>query len=1089
MVSHRLFGFVARHVSQTKPIWVVLGFGASILAPWEMVQNSGLARGQGPMAPSAPMAVADQSAMADLDLRFAGQLRAEGTPDLAIDYLNRVLPKYGPSQQESLRVVLAVAKIELSKSIPDAEARRLMMTQAKSELENFVRANPQSPLVLQASISLGAVAIRLGEAQMAKALLLDPKAPVALAEKTKGRELLGAGIVQVQELLKKLDQIEKSGSDVPGFTASRIREEKLIAKLNIAEAQFNLARLYNDPEKEATLRVQAIDVALKSFENLSNEDNNSPICWKAYAWAAFLLKEKGEPKKARDYIKLILATKDNNPGARAGKAWAGYFRLRILREDPEPGERNQASRLVLDGVKQWQSDFRNFREPQGDDSLRLGLRMLQAEATYDQSKAITAKDATAATTKNKLLAEARSYLRELEQGDHEFTDPARNLKIQIVRDQGVFQRKLEQLNSFEDCFIRAQFEAMEMERDPSREKDASKLKSLREQRSKLIIDSLIKGLDLDLKSAPALKATAWERGNARIFLAYFLDRAGQTEKAADVSEGLCRNEPRAYQAEKAGILALQSLGQAQQDREKNSGKEDKKNIELKNRIQSLADYLIRRWPDSAAGNAARHQQGLIAIRDRKLLNGVTLLGQIPDSYEGITFVRYQLGLAALDLAAETKDDKIRARGILALEALTDQSQSEDPGAVLAYVLAKLRLASEYYSAKRYADVGQLASKISAQIPTAKLDSDPVRAKELKEKLQTNADTLRLYAIQAQSGALLRDRKLKEALDLIDPVIQQAKVGQIEVIRKDPNLATGFLNLALRASVQGRDLAKAREVLAVMQQLDGGSGDEAVKNQLGQVYTLARQVAGEIKTLSDPKMIETGIAGMSAVVEELAKNAEKYNTENTRLLALSFSSLGLHKRAVEVMQLAVDKTIGEAKSDPAKFKQDGSGQGLLLTFVKELRKDGRSAEARQYLVEWMGTPKAPGWAANSVEAKLERLNILASEEKHGLVVTEASTLAKQLLPRAADNLYKERYLEAYWHMVNSTYLYGKGKKDGSQMDRAGSLLAQMERSWPDFGTQESRARVEEMLNREPNLRERFEAAKKKSTNNPAPPAKK
>jgi hypothetical protein len=1072
MFPHRFLGYaifcISGVLSRLSWIGLIVAIGSA---------QAALAWGQDSGPP-----ISDLNSMADIDLRFAGQLRAQGTPDLAVDYIVRVLPKYGPIQQAPLRVVLAGAKIELSKSIPDAEARRLMMTQAKSELDAFVRTNPQSPLVLQASISLGNVAIRLGEAQMAKALLLDPKSPNTVAEKTKGRDLLGAGILQVQALLKKLDDIEKSGSDLPGYTASRLREEKLLAKLNIAEAQFNLARLYNDPEKESTLRAQAIDVAFKSFDALANEDNSSPICWKAYAWAAFLLKEKGEPKKARDYIRVILSAKDNNPGARAGKAWAAYFRLRILREDPEPGERNQAPRLVLDGVKQWQADFRNFREPQGDDSLRLGLRMLQAQATYDQAKAINPKDATAQTQKNRLLAEARSNLRELEQGDHEFTDSARNLKIQIVRDQGVFPRKVEQLNTFEDCFIRAQVEAMEMDQDPSREKDANKLKALREQRSKLIIDSLIKGLDLDLKSAPAFKATAWERGNARIFLGYFLDRSGQTEKAADVSEALCRNEPRAFQAEKAGILALQSLGQAQQEREKNTGKEDKKNIELKNRIQSLADYLISRWPDSSAGNAARHQLGLIAVRDRKLLNAVNYLGQIPDSYEGINFVRYQLGLAAFDLAAETKDDKARLRGILALEAVTDQSQAEDPGLVLVYVLAKLRLASEYYSAKRYIDVVQLASKISSQIPSAKIDSDPARARELREKLQTNADTLRLYAIQAQSSVLLREGKLKEALELINPVIQQAKAGQIEVIRKDPNLATGFLNLALRASVQGRDMAKAGEVLAVMQQLDGGSGDDAVKNQLAQVYSLARQVAGEIKILNDPKMIETSRAGMAAVVEELAKNSAKYNTENTRLLALSFSALELHKRAVEVMQLSVDKVIGDSKSDPAKFKQDGSGQGLLLTFVKELRKDGRAAEARQYLVEWMGTAKAPGWASNSVEAKLERLNILASEEKHGLVVTEASALAKQLLPRATDNLYKERYLEAFWHMVQSTYLYGKGKKDGSQMDRAGSLLAQMERSWPEFGSPESRARVEEMLNREPNLRERFEASKKKSSNN-------
>ena len=1028
------------------------------------------------------------AAMAELDLRFAGQLRAEGTPDLAVDYLTRVLPIYPAVQQEPLRVILAGAKIDLSKSIPDAEARRRMMSQAKSELEAFVLANPKSPYALQASISLAAVALRLGEAQMAKALLYDPKTPAALIEKTKGRELLSAGITQTQALLKRLDELEKSGADVLGFTASRIREEKLVVKLTIAEAQFNLARLFNDPEKESILRVQAINLAFQSFETLSNEDDKAPICWKAYAWAAFLLKEKGEPKKARDFIKIIQAARENNPGSKAGKAWAGYFRLRILHEEPEPSERAQKTRLVLDGVRQWQSDYRTFRDPQGDDSLRLGLKFLQAQATYDLARAVVGKDALAATQKSKILAEARSYIRELEQGDHEFTDPARNLKIQIVRDQGVFQRKLEQLNSFEDCFIRAQFEALELEQDSAREKDATKLKALRDQRIKLILDGLVKGIDLDTKAVLAQKATPWERGNAKIFLAYFLSQSGQDEKAADVSEALCRNEPKAFQAEKAGIIALQSLGQAQQECEKISGKDHKKNIDLKKRIQALADHLISRWSNSSGGNVARHQLGLIALRDRKLLDAIKVLDQIPASYEGITFVRYQLGLAALDLATETKDDKIRAQGIQTLEAVTDQSKSEDPGTVLTYVLSKLRLASEYYAAKRFPDVDRLTTMVSLQIQTALVDADPIRAKDLRDKLQTNADTLRLYAIQAQSSSLLRENKLKEALLLINPIIQQAKTGKIEVIRKDPQLATGFLNLALRASVQGRDMAAASEVLAIMQQLDGGSGDAAVKNQLGQVYGLARQVGAEIKGLPDPKQKEVAQAGMAAVVEELAKNAPKYNNDNTRILALCFSALGLHKRAVEVMQLAVDKTIGEANADLIKFKQDGPGQGLLLTFVKELRKDGRAAEARQFLTDWMGTAKAPGWAATSVEGKLERLNILASEDKHGLVVSEASTLVKQLLPRTADNLFKERYLEAYWHMVNSTYLYGKSKNEGSQMDRAGSLLFQMERSWPDFGTTESKARVEEMLNREPNLRDRYEAAKKKAST-PFTPVKK
>ena len=46
--------------------------------------------------------IPEWAAMAELDLRFAGQLRAEGTPDLAVDYLTRVLPIYPAVQQEPL---------------------------------------------------------------------------------------------------------------------------------------------------------------------------------------------------------------------------------------------------------------------------------------------------------------------------------------------------------------------------------------------------------------------------------------------------------------------------------------------------------------------------------------------------------------------------------------------------------------------------------------------------------------------------------------------------------------------------------------------------------------------------------------------------------------------------------------------------------------------------------------------------------------------------------------------------------------------------------------------------------------------------
>ncbi len=1055
-------------------VLLALGLAACPLA-WSQAPAPASALAQSATHP------ADLAAQIELDVRFANQLRLDGQPDLAVDYLTRAMSRYPAANRDPLIMVLASARIDYASAlIPDAEVRRKTMSQGQAELEAFVTRNPQSPFLLQASMALAQVAIRLGEAQMAKALQLDPKAPGAVAEKTKGRELLTLGIQKTEQFLARLTLVEQGAGDAGGLSLAQVHEAKLLARLNIASAQFNLARLFNDPETESGPRIQAIDTAFKSFDQLATEDAQSAICWKALAWAAFLLKEKGEPKKARDVIKIILAARDSNPAVRVGKAWARYFQLRIIKEDPEPAERPQVNRMVLDGVRQWQNDFRGFREPQNDERLKLGLKMLQAQATYDQARALPSRDSAGTGERARQLAAARLILREMEQGDHEFSEAVRKLKILIVRDQGVFQKKLEALNSFEDCYIRAQFEALELEQDALREKDPAKLKQFRDDRIKLIVDAITKGLELDQRAPAAARATSWERSGARMFLAHFLNQSGQYERAADVTESLVRNDPKAFQAEKAGMLALQALGQAQQEREKNTNKEDPKNLQIRMRVQTLADYLIKRWPDSAAGFTARHQLGLVRLRDRKPAEAIELFETIPPAYESIQFVRYQLALAAVEVATTTKNPAFRAKAVSALESIAEWNKTDDPGTAQIYFLGKLKLVGEYYAAKRYLDVIAWTSKLSALLPQAKLDADAAKSKDLQGKLTANADTLRLLATQAQASLYLKENKIKEALGLLNPIIQQTRAGQLEALKKDPTLANGFLNLALRASVQGRDMKQATDILALMQQMDGGAGDQAVKNQLVQVYSLARQVGRDMQATADAAQKEGMLTGMTAVVEEMAKNAPKYNAENSRLLALSFGALGNHKRAVESMQLPVDKVQSEAKADPAKFKQDSQGPSLLLAYVRELRKDGRAAEARQYLTEWMGTPKNPGWAINSAEAKLEKLNILAQEEKWALAANEASALVKALLSRLSDNVAKERYYEAYWHLVNATYKFGKSKKDDAQMNRAASLLAQLEKSTPDYGSAESKTRFDELMVSEPDLRARADGIKAKQT---------
>src|SRR5262249_23186960 len=96
---------------------------------------------------------------------------------------------------------------------------------------------------------------------------------------------------------------------------------------------------------------------------------------------------------------------------------------------------------------------------------------------------------------------ARRLLNELEHSENEFTELARKRKFQIIAQQGVLDKAIDKLDSFEDCYVRAQYETYQMSLDPkdeiNKQLKAIDLGKAKDAKEKAALEAKIKRLEAD----------------------------------------------------------------------------------------------------------------------------------------------------------------------------------------------------------------------------------------------------------------------------------------------------------------------------------------------------------------------------------------------------------------------------------------------------------------------------------------------------------------------------------------------------------------------------------------------------------------
>jgi tetratricopeptide (TPR) repeat protein len=1014
------------------------------------------------------------------EMRFVNELRARHYHDLALQYLERLSKDPSPELKRELPLELAKTRLETAADEPDSGRRLAIYGQALAELQTFLKENPTHPRAGEVNLDIAQVAVLKGKTQLSRALLQD-SLEARVAEGLKARASLeGAG----QELRRaaadldaRLAKLPQPRTPAERAVRKRLEDERLRAELSVGLNLFDQAQTFLDEGKTDVLleRAKKVQEAQKVLEKVAAGDPVSPLVWQARAWLGRCQHELGDPRKARaKYLEILEAGRV----AAEGQRLARYFRLLVIKDNPDPEEKPRAAAMIIDRAEAWVLDYPSYlNTPEGYGVRYLLAEMLLAEA--ENPKAPPGK-------RQKCLADARRLVRAIERTENDFTDRARRLKIGVIQKQGGFTRPVASLKGFEDCYVRAQFEILQMGEDARRAKDEKELEKARKGRVDTVIRALERGL-----AQPDAQTPSPEVNNARAMLAFYCLGAGRYREAVRVGEEFARRDPRSSQAITAAVYALQAYVKmvAQREARFEDVREDRAGM------LALAKYMEGRWPRELAGDLARHQIGLLLLREKNYPEAVRKLGAVTAAYPSYAFAQLQLADCAFEAEKEgleplpgDKPGDYRRRAVEALRRIPDGVVGPDPSTNYVYLLGKARLGRELFKEKKYKEMGELASALRARLPGLALDADKAAHEKRYEQVRSELADLTLYAQYGLAEAELARGDHAAVARLVDPLVAEVNEGKLPELKKNPQLALALLSMGLKSNIQLGKVAQTRAVLQALRATAAEDGGDAAGGTgiLKQLVGLIHQQVGELRKKGDKDTLKKAVEGFTAILDDLIKQQKTPTPEFMLLLGQCYGGMDQHGKAAALLEKVPEPraAAGAARPDP---KAVSLYRGVQILLVRELRLTGdkdKVAQASKLLDEVLGTKEKPGWGAGDLSALKERGLLLEASGQYAEAYSKVWVgLVRQLVRVAGtDNAKKEHYLECYYHLVYCYYKHAQGMSDaGKKADAikaAAVQVVQLEKKWDGFGSDASRKRFTELLDKEADLKKEYEQLKGK-----------
>jgi hypothetical protein len=1018
-------------------------------------------------------------------LEFVRGLRDRQFSDLALEYLDK-LRANPPSPEVAALIPLETAKVRLDLArLESSSNRRLeLYNKARADLEEFTKKNPESPLVAEARLVTAQVAGSQAKTILSRALHQE-NPTLALGEAATARQMFADARKPLTDLAAQLHQrLAEPKYANPSTTSLRsekrtLEQARLQAELDLGLNYIDQAQTFIDESNVENLQQRAavIKQAIPIFDKLGTRDPRNPICWQAQAWAAHCYHQNGDPRKARTKLQDVIDQTDAS--AAAGQRLARYFRLLIVADNPEKSMDGPNPVATLrDGAERWLNDYRRFvNYPEGQ-----GVRYLLARACIE-----LAGQSRDQQVRLENFQRARQLCRELERVENDFTEKALSLTVRIVREQGGFKKEIDKLPTFDDCLVRAQYEAAQIN-ELAKKKDIKpeELDKERKIRLQAVIAALRRGLTLAADKFSRVLPS--EVSRARTMLAGYYLFTQRYQEAIQEGEQAARARPPTSQSALVAIYVLEAYSELIASSLQEGTPIADLEQECKG-LRDLADYMEATWPSEPAGDRARHLRGLLLIREKKPAEAVEALARVSPSYGALVFARYQLAQAALQAAqdraalARTEPDptrrkvaadeerKFEDRAVAALQSLPPLPPGADDLTTLTFFKAQVELGRLLYRLKSFGPIENMVPPLLAGLDKGEFHFDKPQG---RAEVRTDLVIVLLFAKYGQAMAEFNSGNLDKVRAITTPVVEAIKKGEYAELKKNPELRWGLMGLALRTEIQQGNTAKAQEILQTLQKFpaEEGGGSQVVIQQLA---LLVRNQVQDIRKKKDKALLDKTVASFSSFLAELGKQQKDPSPELLRTLAEAYASLDLHDQALDFAHKVTEPR--EEGGQPADPRKVANYRAARLLELKELRLAGKLDQAEALLGEIQQT----SWAKEYLETEKERIHLTAARGKLAAAYLDWNKLVGALVRKIRSQPgAKDQYFECYFYLTECYFKYAQGLADEAKRDeairRAASFITRLEGSWPDLGGPESRARFEDLLERAPVLKEQYDKLK-------------
>lgn len=936
---------------------------------------------------------------------FIKQLRAAQYFDTALTYLDRISEYPGVSSEfmDAIPLEKAQTYIELAISSRNGDVRN----------ENFRLAEAQITLFLkkEGHPRLSEARLKLGKLQLVRATQLMAGEPDDATRSEAAKSYLAAAKTFdaiVEDLRKKLKQM--AGAKAPGPDAKTLRDryrgEFLQAMNSAAESRRLAAGTYLDPLKDGK---ELLEKALKSFVDLSENYGRYAQGAIATLQRGQVEEQLGEKEKALDSYLRMLEQPDAD-ALRDAKYQAvnGIIRLGLEKSPPN-------YQMGIDRGDPIVKDVRpNERTASTVQDLRIALAkafLLRSKDTEKVKKPVERKRAE---------ARARELLNTASRIPGLQSEEAISLlaDLGIDREAPVEMPRAEQPESLRDAFesareLQAAMDQLEstiaaLDKDDATAEQKKQLEEVRAQlveNRSLAIQYLQRGLSLvELGSDLELV------NQSRQYLAFLLFKSKYYRDATVVGLFLARNAPGSEAGLSGGLVALNALQLLLV--------EDSGNTAASGQLESLADFMLKYWPDNSKAALAQGVIIKVALKDGNWDEAETRISAMPEGEERASYMRLlgvllwneyiKIGSAGDEAKAQEFLKRARDRIADGLSAIDGKLANIEAGKA-ALVFMKINL--------RMNDVEAASSVMENKTygPTAIID----RLGDAGQSFESDTYSTELQVLVQRMAASPDDTDalLKRAMSVMDK-LRLSVVG--------PDSQKKLTTIYIRASREIRD------------SLESSTGP-AKQALVSAFRVFLAQIASTTKDAATLQWVGQTLVDLAKT--SMQPGTTKATGQSAELLQTAVSTFKRVKEGSPEVPLQVEFQLATA------YRMLGEYKDAVLSYVAILSKkptmlDAQVDAALTYeqwaqIVDEKYTVAAYQKALNGAKPDAKGKNLIWGWGKVSLLTNGKAK-------------YQDMFFNARYHVALCRYRAGKKSKSEKLMEKAKSDITTVHALYPAMG---------------------------------------